>query len=351
MDQRSIAGNSSVQVGHDFIQKIFDLSVSNQNFSQFNILNPDDSEIKSYLSYWEKLNSNQRINLVLNCREYIKETYKPKTLKKDKEISLSSNIFFILFILLFLLTQYRGYRYILLKNEYIVSSNIVSTYCKVSKDVLLPLPTCITLNQENKLSQDLEKSFQNDFEKYKSSWMEFIVSCLIIPWIISTFVFSILNYPFTILEKSRQKRRKQKLEQENDFLRRDKRAKEQTYNILFNLLNETEQNYLNDLESSLKLEKIKYQASKMAGIIRKISPYILDNFDIKHIIWFIPLVHPEATEKSKIEIIACIFPDRDYEEILKAVKDCDEMNNTTKFIMQITGIKNIAQIKGENNKK
>lgn len=320
MEQEGIAGGNITQVGRDFIQKVFDLNISKKNITEFNILNPDDSEIRAYLSYWETLNSEHRITLVLNCRKYIKETYSLKTSKTNDKIPLK-NIIFTLFIPLFLLVQSQGNRDILLKFEYVTYSNVVHKYCEISKDTFLP--KCATLEQKNKTSQNLERELENNFKNYKTSWFEFIVSSLIIPSLTADILTRIIVYPFNILHKN-------KLTKENELIKKERIAKEQTYNVLFNLLNESEQSKVRDLENFLELQEIKdkilmvklfFNRGNAFQHIEINERWLEDNERwieyMLYIIKYIPISTKLKSKKSIEEIIAYTFPQLNRELIVK----------------------------------
>lgn len=323
MEQEGIAGGNITQVGRDFVQKLFDLNVSNRNITEFNILNPDDSEIRAYLSYWETLNSEHRISLVLNCRKYIKETYSLKTSKNNDKILLN-NLIFTLFIPLFLLVQSQSNREILLKFEYATYSHVVYKYCEISKDTFLP--KCAILEQKNKTSQNLERKLENNFKNYKISWFEFIISSLIIPLTAADILTRVIVYPFNILHKN-------KLKKENELIRKERIAKEQTYNILFNLLNESEQYKVRNLENSLELQEIKDKILMVKLFFKRGNAFqhieinerwLKDNEHwieyMLYIIKYIPISTNLKSKESIEEIIAYTFPQLNRELIVKVLK-------------------------------
>jgi hypothetical protein len=319
IEQNSIAGRDSIQIGRDQVQKLFDaifnLNISNQNFSQLNILNPDNSEIKSYLSFWEKLDSGQKVSLVLNCRQYIKETYTKKIVKGASNHFPSKGLVDALFILFFLLVQYRPYREFLLETEYTVFSSATSVYCNISKDMLIPLPTC-TLPVKTVKPSELVALSKKDFESYKKSWFEFAVSCIAIPWLAAKILLNVIGFPLNAIHNS-------KLEREKKTLEKEKRAKEQTYNVLFNLLNDSEQSQVKELEKALQLVGIRARVSSLAKVLTVMYPIILDESNMENLAKlarFSDIFFPTLDEKSKEELIACLFPNLDRESIIKALK-------------------------------
>jgi hypothetical protein len=314
MEQRAIAGRDLTQVGRDFVQKIFDSSVSNQYFSQINVLNPDDSEIKAYLSFWKGLDSEHRISLVLNCREYIRQTYRPKNFKQSSSFS-SQKLFVVLFLCFFLIVQNKNHRNLLLKGEYMV----FTTYCHISQDMLIPVPTCTVPKKVSKKSQQ-ETELKKEFENYQKSWFEFFVSSLIIPWIISSLILRIFKYPIINYQKAQVEKKNKLIKQENELMNREKMAKEQTYNILFNLLNESEQNHVRKLEEALAIQEIKAQVSAISHTLSIIAPGILNESNLEKIVNYVLPFFPNLNENLKVEVIASLYPKMDKQKISTFLK-------------------------------
>ncbi len=126
-----------------------------------------------------------------------------------------------------------------------------------SKDALLPLPTCSNSNYKSRTPKHLENDLKNKFEDYKYTWLEFTVSCLIIPWLVTKLLLGLIGFPLKFSRNHQQKNEEKKLEVENGLLLKEKRAKEQTYNILFNLLDEPEKSRLRDEEEAFLIQEIK----------------------------------------------------------------------------------------------
>jgi len=105
---------------------------------------------------------------------------------------------------------------------------------------------------------------------------------------------------------------------------KEKRAKEQTYNILFNLLNESEQTHVRELEKALQLEKNKKEmkavASTVASTLTVLAPHLLTEYNLKKVVKYIYFFLPTLDEELKEEVVSCLFPNLDRKEIVKALK-------------------------------
>jgi hypothetical protein len=312
---------------NESVKKLFDailnLNISNQSFSQFNILNPDDSEIKSYFSFWEKLDSEQKISLVLNFKKNIEKIYAEKTPRTISTKFSPRKLVFTLFILFFLLVQYRSYRDFLRKTEFTIFSSVASTYCNISKDMLIPLPTCPTPAKTVKPSQ-LAAQSKKDFENYKNSWIEFVVSCVVVPWLATKILLILLASPLKAIHNFRLEKEKKILEKENKILETERRTKEQTYNILFSRLNYSEQSQVRALEKAIELRELKALASTLAVYLNFMYPKLLKNSTMESVAKvaniILPSFIPDLKQEEKEEVLACLFPNIEQEKIAEALK-------------------------------
>ena len=248
MNQKGVSGRDLNQVGRDFVKKIFEFNLANQNSSQITIFDQGGSEISGYLSAWENLDSNQRVNLVLSFIDGTPSYY--SRYRYTPEYPCFFTILLGVFITFWLLMQVPNNRNftenILEKIEYNAFSFIVSNYCLNIKNPdyfdnyyrQKIAGVCIKYQKYNKHSRDydpnsddllLPEIIKKDFISYKESWLGRSVFWIGLPMALSTLISRSLRTPINILNS----RLGKKSEERDD-------AKRQTVRNLFSILSESE---------------------------------------------------------------------------------------------------------------
>lgn len=273
MDQKGFSGRDLTQIGRDFTQKLFELSLSQRNSSQINILNQNDSEINAYLAAWEKLSQEQKVRISIDYINNIKETDYERTSIESITSGLSEKFFWVIsaviIVSLYLFTLYPSSKNFIEKTEYLVFKSAISTSCKYLDKTWQASENCFSSRKSDD-SPKFEYLIRDDFKNYQSSTLRFIIFWIGMPGTLSWLVSELLVAPISYFGQLKYK----EVRLEND---RAKQAKTQTARILFNLLSDYEQSLVRDKISEYKLNEI----SAMAAIKDYYEIYLSNKTEVR----------------------------------------------------------------------